>query len=40
VKWRRMRWTGNVARMGEMRNIYRTLVGTPEGKRQVNKIYA
>jgi hypothetical protein len=29
---RRMRWTGHVARMGEKRNAYRLLVGTPEGK--------
>jgi hypothetical protein len=30
---RRMKWTGHVARMGEKRNAYRTLVGKPEGKR-------
>ena len=28
-----MRWTGHVARMGEMRGVYRVLVGKPEGKR-------
>jgi hypothetical protein len=28
-----MRWAGNVARMGEGRNVYRVLVGKPEGKR-------
>ena len=28
-----MRWTGNVARMGERRVEYRVLVGKPEGKR-------
>jgi hypothetical protein len=33
IKSRRMRWTGNVARMGEKRNVYRLLVGKPEGKR-------
>jgi hypothetical protein len=27
-----MRWAGNVARMGEMRNTNRILVGKPEGK--------
>jgi len=27
-----MRWAGHVARMGEMRGIYRVLVGKPEGK--------
>jgi len=33
VKSRRMRWTGNVARMGEGRGVHRVLVGKPEGKR-------
>jgi hypothetical protein len=28
-----MRWAGHVARMGEGRNVYRVLVGKPEGKR-------
>jgi hypothetical protein len=32
IKSRRMRWAGHVARMGEMRNAYRLLVGKPEGK--------
>jgi hypothetical protein len=27
IKWRRMRWSGYVARMGERRNVYRILVG-------------
>jgi hypothetical protein len=27
-----MRWAGHVARMGEGRNMYRVLVGKPEGK--------
>jgi hypothetical protein len=30
---RRMRWSGNVARIGEYRNAYRILVGKPEGGR-------
>jgi hypothetical protein len=30
---RRMRWAGNVARMGEGRVAYRMLVGRPEGRR-------
>jgi hypothetical protein len=30
---RRMRWAGHVKRMGEKRNVYRILVGKPEGKR-------
>jgi hypothetical protein len=33
IKSRRMRWAGNVARMGEMRNAYRSFVGNLEGKR-------
>jgi hypothetical protein len=32
IKSRRMRWAGHVARMGEGRNMYRVLVGKPEGK--------
>jgi hypothetical protein len=30
VKSRRIRWVGNVARMGEKRNAHRILVGMPE----------
>jgi hypothetical protein len=30
---RRMRWALQVARMGDKKNVYRILVGTPEGKR-------
>jgi hypothetical protein len=32
IKSRRMRWAGHVTRMGEGRNLYRVLVGKPEGK--------
>jgi hypothetical protein len=32
MKSRRMGWEGYVARMGEKRNAYRTLVGKPELK--------
>jgi hypothetical protein len=32
MKSRRMRWEGHMARMGEGRNVYRVLVGRPEGK--------
>jgi hypothetical protein len=32
IKSRRMRWAGNVARMGERRGVYRVSVGKPEGK--------
>jgi hypothetical protein len=33
IKSRRMRWAGHVARMGEVRGVYRVSVGKPEGKR-------
>jgi hypothetical protein len=33
IKSRRMRWAGQVARMGKTRNAYRIVVGKPEGKR-------
>jgi hypothetical protein len=36
-KWRKMRWAGHVARMGEKRIAYRLLVGKPEGKRLLGK---
>jgi hypothetical protein len=34
---RRMRWVGHVARMREMRNAYKIVVGKAEGKRQGEK---
>jgi hypothetical protein len=37
IKSRRMRWAGHVARMGEERNVYRLLVGQPEGKRPLGR---
>jgi hypothetical protein len=37
IKLRRMRWAGHVARMGEKRNVYRLLVGKPEGKIQLGR---
>ena len=37
VKWRRMRWAGHVARMGEGRVVHRVLVGKPEGKRTLGR---
>jgi hypothetical protein len=33
IKWRRIRWAGHVARMGEGKGVYRVSVGRPEGKR-------
>jgi len=32
-----MRWAGYVARMGEVRGVYRVLVGKPEGKRPLGR---
>jgi len=29
IEWRRMRWVGHVAYMGERRDVYRVLVGKP-----------
>jgi hypothetical protein len=37
IKSRRMRWAEHVARMGERRNVYRLLVGKPEGKRPLGR---
>jgi hypothetical protein len=37
IESRRMRWAGHVARMGEGRNVYRVLVGKPEGKRPLQR---
>jgi hypothetical protein len=34
---RRMRWAGQVARMGEERSVYRVLVEKPEGKRPLGR---
>jgi hypothetical protein len=32
-----MRWAGHVARIGQERGLYRSLVGKPEGKRQLGR---
>jgi hypothetical protein len=37
IKSRRMRWVGHVARLGEMRNVCRLLVGKPEGKKPLRR---
>jgi hypothetical protein len=37
IKSRRIRWAGQVARMGEGRGVYRLLVGRPEGKRPLGR---
>jgi hypothetical protein len=37
IKSRGMKWAGHTARMGEGRNVYRILVGKPEGKRPLER---
>jgi hypothetical protein len=37
IKPGRMRWAGHVARMGEKRNVYRLLVGNPEGNKPLGR---
>ena len=37
IKSRRMKWAGHVARMGEGRDVYRVLLGKPEGKRPLGR---
>jgi hypothetical protein len=37
IKSRRMRWTWHVARMGEMKNACKILIGKPERKRPIDR---
>jgi hypothetical protein len=37
IKWRRMRWVGNVAYTAERRGVYRILMGKSEGKRPLGR---
>jgi hypothetical protein len=37
IRSRKMRWEGHVAQMGERRNMYRLLVGKPEGKKRLGR---
>jgi hypothetical protein len=37
IKSRRMRWAGNVARMGERTSVYMVLMGEPEGRRPLGR---
>jgi hypothetical protein len=37
IKSRKMRWAERVARMVEKRNVYRSLVGKPKGKRPLGR---
>jgi hypothetical protein len=37
IKSRRMRWSGHVVRMGELRDAYNILIGRPEGRRPLGR---
>jgi hypothetical protein len=37
IKSRKMKWAGHVARLGEKSNVYRLLVGKPEGRRPLGR---
>jgi predicted small integral membrane protein len=37
IKLKRIKWTGQVARIGEKINVYRLLMGNPEGKRPLER---
>jgi len=37
IKSRRMRWGGHVTLMGEVRGMYRVLVGKPDGRRPLGR---
>jgi hypothetical protein len=39
IKSRRMRWAGHVQCMGETRSTYKILVGKPEGKRPIQRLW-
>jgi hypothetical protein len=38
IKSRIMRWAGHVARMGEVRKVYKVLVRKPKGKRPIGRL--
>jgi hypothetical protein len=37
IKFRRLRWTGHVARIEESRSTLKILTGTPTGKRPLGR---
>jgi hypothetical protein len=37
IKSRRVRWTGHIARIGEMRNSYNSLVGKPKRRKPLGR---
>jgi hypothetical protein len=36
--WRKIKWTGHEACMGERRGVYRVLVRKPKGKRPLRRL--
>jgi hypothetical protein len=38
IKLRRMKWAVHVARMREMKGVYRVFIGKPEGKRPLGRL--
>jgi hypothetical protein len=38
IKSRRMRWARHIARMAEVRGVYRVLVGKPDGNRPLGRL--
>jgi hypothetical protein len=39
IKYRKMRWGGGVARIGDSRGVFRVLVGKPEKNNQLKDLY-
>jgi hypothetical protein len=37
IKSRKKKWAGHVTRLGEEKNVYRILVGKPDGKRSMGR---
>jgi hypothetical protein len=37
IKFRGFRWVGHIAHIAEMENVYKILVGKPEGKKQLGR---
>jgi len=38
IKSRRMRWTGDMTRMGEEKGVYKVLLVIPEGRRSLGRL--
>jgi hypothetical protein len=37
IKSKRIKWAGIVARMGDVRNVYKICIGNPEGRRPLGR---